>query len=351
MPTWRESQQTSPAAPTEFHPTEIALRDVFREQGDALHDVVGLSQEQRTARETDYAGVVRDSGLEPYTLGVEIYEAWTRAEVEDVRGGDDVDVQALNEASRKVLRETYGPDTEDLLGRAANSFVRSRSLQRSSNSAASGRSRRSSRRSSSTCAESITARSDAPCRSVPRYGERQAQPTPLSGGRLTAAETPLSQGAGVERARADKSRAIGGFGERVAQHSLGVYERVRQRQDEVRVTAAENELATWELERLDDPDEGALHTVRGRASLELPSTLGAEFDKRALDIEAGCSRARSATPSPVSRTAGASSCSAESPPTRVGSCVPMNRRKSRPRSTTPCSAPAPRSPRCRRRRS
>ena len=98
-------------------PAETALRDTFRARVDDVSDVLGLSEAQRHARHREFVSVVRQTGLDPRTIGDPIYQAWTDAEIAAARGGAAVDsaqVRAWDEEFRKELRLTYGADAEDL---------------------------------------------------------------------------------------------------------------------------------------------------------------------------------------------------------------------------------------------
>jgi hypothetical protein len=126
---------------------------------------------------------------------------------------------------------------------------------------------------------------------------RQVQTGALPGARRTAAETALSQGAGVEEARAETSRSIAGIGNAIARPGYSIFardaaetrrlqEEERRRADDLAVLAAENRLAEWERNRLYDPQQGAL-TVKGKDSFTLPETIEDEFGKLAGEVEQG----------------------------------------------------------------
>jgi len=123
---------------------------------------------------------------------------------------------------------------------------------------------------------------------VPRL-TRQVDTAPIPGVRRQAHETPLSEGAGLEQARAQKFEALAGAGEQLIRTGYGVGQiamEERRRADEVAVLNAENQLAKWENHRLYDPKQGALG-VRGRDSFGLPESVGAEFNDVASTIEHG----------------------------------------------------------------
>lgn len=128
---------------------------------------------------------------------------------------------------------------------------------------------------------------------VPRLTQRVA-PTALPGVRATAAETPLSRGVGLDVARQRTSEAVGLFGQQLTQSAgqLGVVMRQeRDRADQVAALEYDNQLSQWENARLYAPETGALN-LKGKAALDLPETVGNEFQDYAASVEAGLSTDR-----------------------------------------------------------
>ena len=124
---------------------------------------------------------------------------------------------------------------------------------------------------------------------VVRGAERQVGTAALPGARRQAAETAESQGAGLARARATINDTIGAVGNMAARAGIaaftGLREQERERANQVALLAASSELDKWELERLHDPEKGALN-VRGEASFTLPEDIDQEYEKVAGTIEA-----------------------------------------------------------------
>lgn len=128
---------------------------------------------------------------------------------------------------------------------------------------------------------------------VPR-ARRSIDLAPLPGARRTAALTPTAAGVGLQAARADVGRAISAVGGEVADIGTRLYgtelayrardiQEARQRADQLAIIAADNELATWERDRLYDPEQGAL-TLKGRDAFGLPETIDAEYSQKAGEI-------------------------------------------------------------------
>src|SRR4051812_12663793 len=123
---------------------------------------------------------------------------------------------------------------------------------------------------------------------VPTYGTRRIANDPLPDVRRTAAETALSQGAGVEQAKADKGEAIAGFGQGLTNmgRAFGaIVAEERAKADDIANLEASNRLARWKNKRMYDPEAGAL-AVRGKDSQALPEQVGGEFEKEADEIAA-----------------------------------------------------------------
>ena len=128
-------------------------------------------------------------------------------------------------------------------------------------------------------------------------GRREVSTSAIPGARRTAAETALSQGAGLEQARVETNQAIAGIGAAIARPGYSIFardaaetrrlqEEERRRANDLAVLGAENRLAEWERTRLYDPKQGAL-TLKGKDSFELPETIEEEFGKLAGELETG----------------------------------------------------------------
>lgn len=120
--------------------------------------------------------------------------------------------------------------------------------------------------------------------------QREVTTAPIPGVRKTAAKTALSEGAGVEAAKAGASEAMAGFGGRVAREGINAYtqmaEESRRRADSVAILEAERKLGQWENDRLYNPETGALQR-RGKDAMGLPEEMRGEFDQVAGEIEKG----------------------------------------------------------------
>jgi hypothetical protein len=124
---------------------------------------------------------------------------------------------------------------------------------------------------------------------VATYGPRKVGTAAIPGARLTAAETPESEGIGLARANEQLGQTLGQIGGQVfgmgARSYAEAVQQERDRADSVALLNANNQLAKWENQRIYDPQSGAL-TVKGNNSFGLPETINAEYDKVASDIEA-----------------------------------------------------------------
>lgn len=131
--------------------------------------------------------------------------------------------------------------------------------------------------------------------------QREVSPTALPGVQQTAGETPTSTGAGLAIAKGEaqvaSGRALSGLGAGLAETGGRLFARseafnrqladeARKNADQVALLNAENQLGTWENQRLYDPQSGAL-TVHGKDSFGLPEQLATEFGNVAGDVEQG----------------------------------------------------------------
>lgn len=120
---------------------------------------------------------------------------------------------------------------------------------------------------------------------VPRV-QRTIDYAPIPGVRKQAAETPLSEGAGLAEAQARTGEEIARTGGQMFGVAHGWIQKERDRADEVALLNAENTLAKWENQRLYDPQQGAL-SVKGKDSFGLPEMVGGEYDSVANSVESG----------------------------------------------------------------
>jgi hypothetical protein len=135
---------------------------------------------------------------------------------------------------------------------------------------------------------------------VTTYGGRKVATEALPGVRKTAAETPGSTGVGLAEAEtgaalkkgqaaAQRAEALAGLGGTVAQvgsHLLDLQAQERERADDVALLEAKNYLKRWQIDRLYNPEKGAL-TQKGKAALPLPEQIDTEFTELTGEIEKG----------------------------------------------------------------
>lgn len=125
-----------------------------------------------------------------------------------------------------------------------------------------------------------------------RRGERTLDVSPLPRGMKSAAATPASEGAGLERAKEDQGQTIGSVGAAIGRMGLETYAHVqdqeRRASDETALINASNQLSEWKEKRLFDPDTGA-YTLHGKAAFDLPEQIKTEFNELAGKIELGLS--------------------------------------------------------------
>jgi hypothetical protein len=135
---------------------------------------------------------------------------------------------------------------------------------------------------------------------VTTYGGRKVATEALPGVRKTAAETPGSTGVGLAEAetgaalkkgqaagqRAEALAGLGGTVAKVGSHLLEIQAQERERADDVALREAKNYLKRWEIDRLYNPEKGAL-TQKGKAALPLPEQIDTEFTELTGEIEKG----------------------------------------------------------------
>jgi hypothetical protein len=130
---------------------------------------------------------------------------------------------------------------------------------------------------------------------VRTYGGPKIDPSALPGARKSAAETFDSEGGGLALAQAGKDEAIAGLGAQAARIGTAaagqMIQRARDEADQTALLDASNQLSAAENKLLYDPDTGAL-TVKGKAAMGLPESVGGEFDSTASTIAAGLTTRR-----------------------------------------------------------
>jgi hypothetical protein len=120
---------------------------------------------------------------------------------------------------------------------------------------------------------------------VGTYGTRKVLTDPYPAARKSAAETPTSEGAGLEEARMQKFEGLARVGEVAAAAGRETYRQARivrdaeaKRADEIALLDAQNKLDQWENPRLYDPQSGAL-SVHGKDAMPLPEQIAGEYDQ------------------------------------------------------------------------
>lgn len=125
---------------------------------------------------------------------------------------------------------------------------------------------------------------------VVRKAQRNVALNPISGAKLSAADTPESLGAGVEQAKAHAwgtvSNAAANVGDQFVRYSNEVVARERAKANEVAALEWSNKLDQWELSTLHDPEAGAL-AQRGKTSFDLPEKVDDAFRQFTGEIEQG----------------------------------------------------------------
>lgn len=130
---------------------------------------------------------------------------------------------------------------------------------------------------------------------VALYGGQKIDEAPLPGARLTAAKTPLSEGAGIAEAQIGQAESIGRIGA-MAEH-LGTTEYGRIQEEErnhaadLEVIEAQNKLSTFKNHLTFDHETGFLN-VKGKDAQGLPESVSAQYLKASSDIAGGLSSNR-----------------------------------------------------------
>ena len=109
----------------QMFPPHVAMRQVLRARQDELIDVLGLTEAQRHTRHREQIAMVRESGLDPYTVGAPLYEAFTNAELATRRGTtvDPTTQAARDEELRRDLRLSYGAAAAEQLLEKTAAFI------------------------------------------------------------------------------------------------------------------------------------------------------------------------------------------------------------------------------------
>lgn len=110
------------------------------------------------------------------------------------------------------------------------------------------------------------------------YGAPKVATAALPGARLTQAQTPESEGAGLAEAKAQSAEALANLGGAVAHIGLDLHARAQQQADDVAELAWENKLHAGVTQILYDPDKGALG-VKGEAAMGLPEQTAEAYRK------------------------------------------------------------------------
>ena len=116
--------------PGGFYRIERAMDLTFNDNLTKLADRTGLSLDAQATERSQYADLMRASGLDQNLAVAELlHTAWSDARMADARPGVEqadvlAEIAAMNEATRAALREEYGArDAEELLQRT-NKFVK-----------------------------------------------------------------------------------------------------------------------------------------------------------------------------------------------------------------------------------
>lgn len=120
----RELYGADHPVPKEMFSPEVALRPTLSSRVDDVANVMGLDHAKRQARHRDFVALVRETGLDPNTVGAELYDAYTDAQLAEARGTelDEAQIHTWKEDARRELRQAYGADAEPLL-KAADQFI------------------------------------------------------------------------------------------------------------------------------------------------------------------------------------------------------------------------------------
>jgi len=114
--------------------------------------------------------------------------------------------------------------------------------------------------------------------------KREVSTAALPGVRKSAAETPLSEGAGRQPY---VEEALGKIGDAVGQQGAALYAREMQKEralaDQTALLEVSNRISDWKNKRLYDSAAGAF-ALKGKAALPLPEDIRAEFGTLTGDL-------------------------------------------------------------------
>jgi hypothetical protein len=99
------------------------IRSTVRAREEDAATILGLSQEQRQARNREFLAGIEAAGLNS-TIANPLYDALTTAEIADKRGEllDPATVQQAQEAYRRQLRASFG-DRAERIAQATDAFI------------------------------------------------------------------------------------------------------------------------------------------------------------------------------------------------------------------------------------
>jgi hypothetical protein len=123
---------------------------------------------------------------------------------------------------------------------------------------------------------------------VPRYQGLRVATQAIPGVRKQAAETPLSEGAGLDEAIAQKDEALGAdIGGPITRMGAALFEdtqkKARDAADQTAILKASNALSDWKDQYIYDPNSGAL-TKHGEDAFPLPEQTADAFHQKANEI-------------------------------------------------------------------
>jgi hypothetical protein len=115
-------------SPTETFATTTALREVFAQRREDLGNTLELASDAQVERHREFASIIRETGVDPYTFGADLYEAWTDAQLAERRGAvpDAARLAAAAEDLRAELRSAYGIQRAERIEAALGDFLQQR---------------------------------------------------------------------------------------------------------------------------------------------------------------------------------------------------------------------------------
>jgi hypothetical protein len=119
--------------------------------------------------------------------------------------------------------------------------------------------------------------------------QREVSQAPIPGVRKSAAETPLSRGAGLEQAKANRAGAIAGVGDVLSRIGVAKYAEIQQQErdkaDQIAAISMSNAFAKFDADYFTHEQTGALKR-QGKDALGVPEDFEEKFTKAAGAIEA-----------------------------------------------------------------